>query len=44
MNSDNESFWARLWRDGSVASALAGLAVTAAVAAAKTALTDPEDD
>lgn len=43
MNSNND-FWSRLWRDGSVASALAGLAVTAAVAAAKTALTDPEDD
>ena len=40
MNSNTESFWARLWRDGSVASALAGLAVTAAVAAAKTALAD----
>ncbi len=41
---DNGNFWARLWRDGSIASAIAGLAVTAAVAAAKTALTDPEDD
>lgn len=39
----NDDFWGRLWKDGSIASALAGLAITAAVAAAKTAFTDPDD-
>lgn len=43
MNDSND-FWSRLWRDGSIASALAGLAITGLVAAAKTAFTDPEDD
>lgn len=43
MNDSND-FWSRMWRDGSLASALAGLAITAAVAAAKTAFTDSEDD
>ncbi|MFO0692924.1 MAG: hypothetical protein U0230_05160 [Polyangiales bacterium] len=42
MNHGN--FWGRMWADGSIASALAGLALTVAVSAAKTAFVDDDED
>lgn len=37
-------FLDRMWADGSIASALAGLALTVAVSAAKTALVGDDED